>query len=308
MFASTCPILADSCLIGMQVLIQIRSMRLSFHRPKHLSSRLGSDVAVKQIQSLDPRLTSIKPSGKSEHACRQQVPNSPHPTRDRGRLATLSIHYFSRISVMDEMFLSAFLSTGSNYAAATSIPQIAWITEMEASLHVPDASFSFGDISIAPNNAAIAPTQVGTRMDSSLGAALGPPQVQVQNTPAHAMTMHSEPASVSSCNIVSDIPCNRPLDGTLQSIRQHLSLHGHKHQGRDMVQCPWAGCSDKLRWMNIPRHIRSIHLGVRMVCPTCERSFTRPLGLAKHVASNKCSVVTDIDELNTQGISDCMLK
>ena len=227
---------------------------------------------------------------------------------------------------MDEAFLSAFPSMESNYATATSIPQTTWTTERVTSFHVPGAPLSFGDVGITADNTPIAPVPAGPSWTgSSLQDALGmvmrnilyysrhplillPGPPCVPNTPAYAITMSPEPTPMSSCNIDTNMPCNQPLDGTLLSIRWHLALHGHKHQGKDLVQCPWAGCSDMLRWMNIPRHIRSIHLGVRMVCPTCERSFTRPLGLTKHVASNKCTVVGDIDELNGQGIADCMLK
>ncbi|KAF8126963.1 hypothetical protein EV363DRAFT_1346753 [Boletus edulis] len=122
--------------------------------------------------------------------------------------------------------------------------------------------------------------------------------LHVQETLVHTTSMAPEPASTSSCRILSDRPCTQPLNGSLLSIRNHLSMHGHKHQRNEVVQCPWAGCPDKLQWMNVPRHIRSIHLGVRMVCPNCERSFTRSLGLAKHVASNKCS---HIDDLKARG-------
>ena len=217
---------------------------------------------------------------------------------------------------MDETFLSTFLSMESDYAAATSSAWITWATESEASFPTAGPSISFDDIGVTPNNAAIAPMPVGTSwINSSLPTASGTIILNtlrhsrplliilpgythtpnVQNTPVHAMTMALAPPFVSPCKIVGDKPCNQPRDGTPASIRWHLSMHGHNHQGREMVQCLWAGCSDNLRWMNIPRHIRSIHLGVWMVCPTCKRSFTHPLGLAKHIASSKkCSVVSGL--------------
>ena len=225
---------------------------------------------------------------------------------------------------MDETFLLAFLSMESDYATATSFTRNSWTIE-----HTAGPSISPDDTSIAQNNA-VAPTPDGTSwMDSSLLAASGiiimhtlrhsrhllilfpghihTPSVQI--TPVHAMSTVLAPPFVSACKIADDMPCNQPLDGTLASIRRHLSMHGHKHQAREMVECPWAGCSDNLRWMNIPRHVRSIHLGVRLVCPTCERSFTRSLGLAKHIASQQCSVVNGLrstqDESETRGISGC---
>ncbi|KAN0092917.1 hypothetical protein V8E55_003701 [Tylopilus felleus] len=197
---------------------------------------------------------------------------------------------------MDQRFLSVFLSMESNGAAATSVPQFTWTTERDASFHDAHPSFSSGDISVTLDNDATAPMQYGISwMDSSLSGALGhihPPHAQ--NTPVHTAEILPGPASVSTCKIATKIPCTQPLDGTSWSIRWHLYMHGHKHPRREIVQCPWAGCCDKLRWMNIPRHIRSVHLGARMVCPTCERSFTRSLGLTKHIASKKCSVAATV--------------
>ena len=211
---------------------------------------------------------------------------------------------------MDETFLSTFLSMESDYAAATSSAWITWTTESEASFPTAGPSISFGDVGVTPNNAVISPMPVGASwIDSSLPAASGtiilnilrhsrllfiilPGYTHTPNVQDTPVPMALAPPFVSPCKIFGDKPCNQPLDGTPASIRWHLSMHGHNHQGGEMVQCPWAGCSDNLRWMNIPRHIRSIHLGVRIVCPTCEKSFTRSLGLAKHVASSKkCSVV-----------------
>ncbi|KAF8554903.1 hypothetical protein OG21DRAFT_1508289 [Imleria badia] len=57
---------------------------------------------------------------------------------------------------------------------------------------------------------------------------------------------------------------------------------------RQVIQCPFMGCSDTLQWINIPRHIKSIHLGVRFRCPNCGKLYTRPEGLATHTASLKC--------------------
>lgn len=108
---------------------------------------------------------------------------------------------------------------------------------------------------------------------------------------------------VPPCMLAGGMPCERPLDGTLPSIRNHLFMHGYRHRGREMVQCPWTGCFDRLRWMNIPRHIRSVHLGVRMACPNCRRSFTRTLGLAKHVSSKNCSLVSVSDLAYFKGAS-----
>lgn len=123
-----------------------------------------------------------------------------------------------------------------------------------------------------------------------------PPPVQNHSAPVYVKPMAPAPR-MHPCKLAGGMPCDRPLEGTLLSIRRHLFMHGHKHRGTELVQCPWTGCSDMLRWMNLPRHIRSIHLGVRMVCPNCKRSFTRALGLAKHVASKNCSFVSGFKSL-----------
>ena len=94
---------------------------------------------------------------------------------------------------------------------------------------------------------------------------------------------------VSTCGLAGGLQCTLPLDGSVKSIRRHLRLHGHRYPQRQAVQCPWMGCSDTLLWMNIPRHIRTFHLGVRFECANCGKPFTRPQGLARHIASLKCN-------------------
>ncbi|KAG6332247.1 hypothetical protein ID866_6839 [Astraeus odoratus] len=52
-----------------------------------------------------------------------------------------------------------------------------------------------------------------------------------------------------------------------------------------MVVCPWQGCTKSLQYMNLPRHIRSAHLGVRFCCERCGKSVTRKEGIARHGAT-----------------------
>ncbi|KAH7884306.1 hypothetical protein F5I97DRAFT_1888523 [Phlebopus sp. FC_14] len=89
----------------------------------------------------------------------------------------------------------------------------------------------------------------------------------------------------TSCRIASAQVCTFPLMGNIQSIRFHLRLHGHRHREQVVVSCPWAGCTRPLRWANVPRHIRSCHLGVKFQCNKCKKQFTREYGLATHVAA-----------------------
>ncbi|KAF8546676.1 hypothetical protein OG21DRAFT_1056157 [Imleria badia] len=95
------------------------------------------------------------------------------------------------------------------------------------------------------------------------------------------------PAIAPTCGLAGGAPCVLPLDGSVKSIRMHLRRHGYRHPQQQAVQCPWEGCSQTLKWMNIPRHIQSIHLGVRYRCPNCDKPYTRPEGLATHTASLK---------------------
>ena len=93
---------------------------------------------------------------------------------------------------------------------------------------------------------------------------------------------------LTTCGLAGSLRCALPLEGSVTSIKWHLRMHGHRHPQRQPVQCPWVGCSDTLQWINMARHIKSIHLGVRFRCPNCDRLFTRPGGLANHTASLKC--------------------
>lgn len=92
-----------------------------------------------------------------------------------------------------------------------------------------------------------------------------------------------------TCGLAGGLHCALPLHGSIKSIRQHLRLHGHRHLQRQVVRCPWMGCSDTLLWMNVPRHIQSIHLGVRFRCFNCGKLYTRFEGLARHTTSLKCN-------------------
>ena len=111
----------------------------------------------------------------------------------------------------------------------------------------------------------------------------------LQEVPAHEVAMEEFPAvPVPTCGLAGGLYCALPLGGSAQSIKTHLRMHGHRHPQRETVQCPWVGCSHTLQWMSIPRHIQSIHLGVRFRCLNCGKPYTRPRGLAVHTASLTC--------------------
>ncbi|KIJ60395.1 hypothetical protein HYDPIDRAFT_117314 [Hydnomerulius pinastri MD-312] len=96
------------------------------------------------------------------------------------------------------------------------------------------------------------------------------------------------PPSQHVCHLAPGAACADLLLGTVPSIRAHLRNHGHKHKENSVIPCPWAGCNKRLRWMNVPRHVRSVHLGVRVWCGKCGRPFTRERGLEVHLALTNC--------------------
>lgn len=112
---------------------------------------------------------------------------------------------------------------------------------------------------------------------------VSPPQVGMTGFPAAPFSVPAH-----TCGLFGGLPCALPLDNSVKSVRLHLRLHGHMHPQRQIVQCSWMGCSDGLRWMNIPRHIQSVHLGIRFKCFNCGKLYTRPEGLERHTISQKC--------------------
>ncbi|KIJ12860.1 hypothetical protein PAXINDRAFT_14421 [Paxillus involutus ATCC 200175] len=106
----------------------------------------------------------------------------------------------------------------------------------------------------------------------------------VQGTPNFAPTPPAMQTLI--CGLAGGATCTQPLHGTMTSLQAHIRMHGHKHPGRSSVQCPWMGCLDRLQWDNMPRHIASIHMGIRLKCGRCGKLFTRAKALERHVASN----------------------
>ncbi|KIJ12867.1 hypothetical protein PAXINDRAFT_14424 [Paxillus involutus ATCC 200175] len=124
-----------------------------------------------------------------------------------------------------------------------------------------------------------------------LVTALGGMHLSPPDAPAVQGTQNFTPAPPPMrtlvCGLAGGTTCTQPLYGTMASLREHIHTHGHKHPGRSTVQCPWMGCPDRLQWENMPRHIASIHMGIRLQCERCGKLFTRAKALEKHVTSNK---------------------
>lgn len=77
--------------------------------------------------------------------------------------------------------------------------------------------------------------------------------------------------------------CTFPLEATTKSLYTHLPLHGHNYKHRDRAPCPWPGCSKVSRWGNVARHIIESHLGVKMECEYCGKTYKRRGDLKAHM-------------------------
>ncbi|KAF9234109.1 hypothetical protein BU15DRAFT_66022 [Melanogaster broomeanus] len=87
---------------------------------------------------------------------------------------------------------------------------------------------------------------------------------------------HAGTAAQSSATVVPN-QNHAPL--TLQAAtHEHTCQLSGDNKERSMVQCPWTGCIDVLRRRNIPRHIRSVHLGVRVQCGSFRYGVERDWG------------------------------
>lgn len=97
---------------------------------------------------------------------------------------------------------------------------------------------------------------------------------------------HVPPAPIVNHICKIDGGCSFPLEST--SIHSHLrDHHRYLHKDSDRVSCPWQGCSKKMRWVNVPRHIRVIHLGDRLPCRKCGKLYSRKDALDVH--TTKCN-------------------
>ncbi|KIM52616.1 hypothetical protein SCLCIDRAFT_546353 [Scleroderma citrinum Foug A] len=70
------------------------------------------------------------------------------------------------------------------------------------------------------------------------------------------------PATTYACRLA--LGCTSPLEATTTSVRRHLRMHGYTYKDRQRAPCPWAGCSQEMRWTNVARHVIEIHLEVRV--------------------------------------------
>ena len=105
-----------------------------------------------------------------------------------------------------------------------------------------------------------------------------------QSPPGAGQDLLPPPPSLPGTNYTCQLApgCTSPLEATSTSIRRHLRTHGHTYKDRQNARCPWAGCSQAMRWTNVARHIKEIHLGVKVCCKKCRKAYKREETLAAH--------------------------
>lgn len=69
--------------------------------------------------------------------------------------------------------------------------------------------------------------------------------------------------------------CGTLVAGNRIDVALHLREHHRFVCDGDAAECLWDGCRTRMQRRNIPRHIVSSHLEVRVRCPTCGMLFSR---------------------------------
>ncbi|KAI9572364.1 hypothetical protein HD554DRAFT_1676311 [Boletus coccyginus] len=70
--------------------------------------------------------------------------------------------------------------------------------------------------------------------------------------------------------------CNAVLDGTIHAVRTHLKQEHQFHgAAKQSIRCLWEGCGRILQRENIPRHIFTCHLRVKVSCRACGMILSR---------------------------------
>ncbi|KIJ08162.1 hypothetical protein PAXINDRAFT_18681 [Paxillus involutus ATCC 200175] len=192
--------------------------------------------------------------------------------------------------------LDALLAAGFTYEESVSLIQS--IIEGRSQAPLPSST---SEVTILPVNGATSSegssatwADISGAVPGAIVTALGDMRPSPPDAPVVQGTPNSTPAPSAMqtliCGLAGGAICTQPLYSTMASLREHIRMHGHKHPGRSSVQCPWMGCQDRLQWENMPRHIASIHMGIRLQCERCGKLFTRAKALEKHTASdkNKC--------------------
>jgi hypothetical protein len=120
----------------------------------------------------------------------------------------------------------------------------------------------------------------------------------VTSTSLHSSAAHVAPGqSPTSCALSNtthvcrcvggESPCRTLLTGNMKELRGHLAYDHHfRTTGKKYHKCLWIGCDKWLQRENIPRHIISSHLRVKVECETCGVELSR--SDVRHSHAKRC--------------------
>ncbi|KAG8213514.1 hypothetical protein J3R82DRAFT_10146 [Butyriboletus roseoflavus] len=134
------------------------------------------------------------------------------------------------------------------------------------------ATSAFDQVQIQASNHPLS-TSTTFHESGRIAPALSAPPIP----PATANPAADHSNTVHHCQCVTGgSPCNGMVQGTIRSIRDHLNrTHRLRGPGKDMVDCLWVGCERRLQRENIPRHIVTRHLRVKVSCVNCGLRLSR---------------------------------
>ncbi|KAF9219552.1 hypothetical protein BS17DRAFT_382794 [Gyrodon lividus] len=102
-----------------------------------------------------------------------------------------------------------------------------------------------------------------------------------------ASSVPSDIAYACQC-LCNGSPCRTLLTGETKELRSHLKhVHQFRATGKKYHRCLWEGCRRVLQRENIPRHITSCHLRVKVRCITCGVGLSR--GDVQYSHARRCS-------------------
>ncbi|KAG8220771.1 hypothetical protein J3R82DRAFT_2202 [Butyriboletus roseoflavus] len=80
------------------------------------------------------------------------------------------------------------------------------------------------------------------------------------------------------------IPCNEVVSSTKSAIGQHLlDAHAIRLKGDKTTQvCLWEACQKTMRRESIARHILTVHMQDKVLCPSCRLRFARADSMQRH--------------------------
>lgn len=78
--------------------------------------------------------------------------------------------------------------------------------------------------------------------------------------------------------------CHEVVSGTKSAIGRHLqSAHAIRLKGGKSTQvCLWEGCQKTMQGESIARHILTVHIQDKALCPSCELPFARADSMQRH--------------------------